>query len=105
MGDVSEKVVCFNFHEKATGKRLFPPSVILERGGVRIAFVGVTEPTTTTRQAAAEVAGLDSTRMDGLREFVKDLKARERPWSRGAKPPSAPCGCHCDLVAFGRLLM
>ncbi|MGD1095048.1 MAG: metallophosphoesterase [Bryobacteraceae bacterium] len=79
MSEVSYKVICYNFNEKTTGKRLFAPSVILERDGVRVAFVGVTDPTTTTRQPPAEVVGLDSTRMGGLREFVQDLKRREKP--------------------------
>jgi sulfur-oxidizing protein SoxB len=79
MGELSEKLICYNFHEKATGKRLFAPSVVLERRGIKIAFVGLTDPTTTTRQAPAEVAGLDSTRIDGLREYVRDLKKREKP--------------------------
>ena len=51
----------------------------MEKGGVKIAFVGLTDPSTTTRQAPAEVEGLDSTRIDGLREFVQDLKKREKP--------------------------
>jgi S-sulfosulfanyl-L-cysteine sulfohydrolase len=79
MSEVNYKVICYNFHEKATGKRLFAPSVLLEKKGVRVAFVGVTDPTTTLRQPPAEVAGLDSTRMGGLREFVQDLKRREKP--------------------------
>lgn len=62
-----------------TGQRLFPPATVLEKGGVKIAFVGLTDPTTTIRQAPAEVAGLDSTRIDGLRSFVQDLKSREKP--------------------------
>ena len=79
MSEVNYKVICYNFHDKATGKRLFAPSVILEKDGVRVAFVGATDPTTTTRQPPAEVAGLDSTRMSGLREFVQDLKQKEKP--------------------------
>lgn len=79
MGEVNYKVICFNFNDKNTGKRLFAPSAILEKDNVRVAFVGVTDPTTTTRQAPAEVAGLDSTRMNGLREFVQDLKRKEKP--------------------------
>lgn len=79
MGEVNYKVICYNFHEKPSGKRLFPPAVILEKHGVRVAFVGLTDPTTTLRQSPAEVVGLDSTRMDGLREFVQDLKRRENP--------------------------
>jgi len=79
MSEVNYKVICYNFNEKATGKRLFAPSAILERDGVRVAFVGVTDPTTTPRQSPAQVAGLDSTQMGGLREFVQDLKRREKP--------------------------
>ena len=79
MSEVSYKVICYNFNDKTTGKRLFTPSVILEKDGVRVAFVGVTDPTTTKRQPPAQVAGLDSTQMGGLREFVQDLKRRERP--------------------------
>jgi sulfur-oxidizing protein SoxB len=79
MGAVTEKVVCYNFHEKATGKRLFEPATILERNGVRVAFVGVTDPTTSIRQAPVEVAGLDTTRMEGLREFVQQLKRTQKP--------------------------
>lgn len=79
MGEVNYKVICYNFHDKATGNRLFAPSVVLEKHGVRVAFVGVTDPTTTKRQPPAEVAGLDSTRTDGLREFVKELERSEKP--------------------------
>ena len=46
---------------------------------MRVAFVGLTDVTTTVRQPPAQVKGLDSTRIDGLREFVKDLRAKERP--------------------------
>lgn len=79
MGELVEKVICYNFRDNLTGQRLFPPAAVLEKGGVKIAFVGLTDPTTTTRQAPAEVAGLDSTRIDGLRRFVQDLKSREKP--------------------------
>jgi 2',3'-cyclic-nucleotide 2'-phosphodiesterase (5'-nucleotidase family) len=79
MSEVNYKVICYNFSDKNTGKRLFAPSVILEKDGVRVAFVGVTDPTTTMRHPPASVLGLDSTRMSGLREFVQDLKRREKP--------------------------
>jgi S-sulfosulfanyl-L-cysteine sulfohydrolase len=79
MSEVNYKVICYNFHDKTTGKRLFAPSVILEKRGVRVAFLGVTDPTTTRRQSPAQVAGLDSTRISGLREFVQDLKRKEKP--------------------------
>ncbi|MGZ8423019.1 MAG: bifunctional metallophosphatase/5'-nucleotidase, partial [Nitrospira sp.] len=77
--DVNYRVVCYNFHETEGGTRLFPPAIVLEREGVRVAFVGVTDPTTTVRQPPAEVTGLDSTRLDGLRRFVQKLREKERP--------------------------
>ncbi len=77
--EVSYKVICYNFADAATGKRLFAPSVILEKDGVKVAFVGVTDPTTTTRQPPVEVKGLDSTRVDGLRRYIQALKAKEHP--------------------------
>ena len=79
MSEVNYKVICYNFNEKTTGKRLFAPSVVLEKNGVRVAFVGVTDPTTTTRQPPAQGAGLDTTHLDGLRAFVQELKAKEKP--------------------------
>lgn len=76
---VSYQTVCYNCHETETGGRLFAPAVILERKGVRVAFVGLTDPTTTSRQAPAVVEGLDTTRVAGLRAFVQDLRRRARP--------------------------
>lgn len=78
MARVTCKVTTYNFHDKKSGQRLFAPEVTLEEDGVRVAFVGITDPTTTERQPPAEVVGLDSTRMDGLREFVRDVRERER---------------------------
>ena len=78
MKRVSCKVTAYNFHDTETGQRLFAPEVTLERGGVRVAFVGITDPTTTKRQPPDEVVGLDSTRMEGLRDFVKSVRTSER---------------------------
>lgn len=75
MGKVSCKVVAYNFHDAKNGERLFAPSVTVERDGVRVAFVGITDPTTTTRQPPATVVGLDSTRMTGLRDHVRSLRS------------------------------
>lgn len=79
MGELSGKVIAYNLHDAATGRRLYPPSVTLDRGGVRVAFVGLPDPTTTRRQPPEEVRGLDSTRIGGLREFVQELRRRDRP--------------------------
>jgi S-sulfosulfanyl-L-cysteine sulfohydrolase len=72
-------VVCYNFHDTESGARLFAPSVTLERGGVKVAFVGITDISASTRHPPAEFHGMDTTRMEGLRDFVKALRARERP--------------------------
>ena len=79
MGRVSCKVVAYNFHATDTGKRLFAPLQTVERDGVRVTFVGIADPTTTVRQPPEQVRGLDSTRMQGLRDFIRDAKRSEKP--------------------------
>ena len=78
MAKLTAPVIAYNFHDTATGERLFPPAVTLEKDGVRVAFIGIADPTTTVRQPPAQVRGLDSTRMDGLRDFVKATREKER---------------------------
>lgn len=81
--DLMARLTCtplsYNFHDVATGNRLFAPAKTIERAGVRVTFIGITDPTTSVRQPPAQVVGLDTTRMEGLREFVHEVKARERP--------------------------
>ena len=79
LGEVKCTVLAYNLADAQTEARLYAPSAIVERGGIRVAFVGITDPTTTERQPPAEVRGLDSTRMGGLHEFVQALRAREKP--------------------------
>jgi 2',3'-cyclic-nucleotide 2'-phosphodiesterase (5'-nucleotidase family) len=78
MGRLKAQVTCFNFHEKATGKRLFAPAAIVEKQGVRVAFIGVTDLKASERHSPFEYEGLDTTQMDGLRQFVDDIRAKER---------------------------
>ena len=72
-------VVCYNFHDIATGNRLFPASITLERQGVKVVVVGVTDIGASGRQPPAEFRGMDTTRIEGLRDFVKELRIREQP--------------------------
>jgi 2',3'-cyclic-nucleotide 2'-phosphodiesterase (5'-nucleotidase family) len=72
-------VICYNFHDEASGQRLFAPSVVIERDGVKLAFVGVTDIGASKRQPPSQFRGMDTSRIAGLREFVQDLRARERP--------------------------
>jgi len=79
MGGLKCPVVCYNFHDTVSGQRLFDPSVTLEREGVKIAFVGITDISASKRHPPAEFRGMDTTRIEGLHDFVKELRARERP--------------------------
>ena len=72
-------VVCYNFHDIASGKRLFPASVTIDRDGVKTVALGVTDIGASSRQPPADFHGMDTSRMDGLREYVKDIRARENP--------------------------
>jgi len=79
MSELGCPVVCYNLHNTETGERFYPASVILDRQGVRTIVVGVTDIGASKRQPPAEFAGMDTTRMDGLREYVQALRARENP--------------------------
>ena len=79
MADLGCPVVCYNFHDTATGRRLFPASVTLERQGVKIAVVGLTDIGASKRQPPSEFHGMDTTRIEGLRDYVRELRAREKP--------------------------
>lgn len=78
MGRLKTKVIAYNFH-KTTGKRMFEPAAICKREGVKVAFIGLADPTTTVRQPPTQVEGLDSTRIQGLKEYVQELRRTERP--------------------------
>ena len=79
MGRLGAPVACYNLHDAESGARVFRPSVTVERDGVRVAFVGVTDVPASKRQPPAMFRGLDTTRVGGLRQFVQELRARERP--------------------------
>ncbi len=77
VSELHAPVSAYNFQDTATGKRLFAPAVTLERGGVRVTFVGITDPTTSLRQPQA--VGIDTTHLEGLRDFVAGLRRSEHP--------------------------
>ena len=79
MAELGCPVVCYNFHDIASGKRIFPASVTIDRQGVKTVVVGVTDIGASTRQPPSEFRGMDTTRMEGLRDYVKDIRAREKP--------------------------
>ncbi|MFP5386195.1 MAG: bifunctional metallophosphatase/5'-nucleotidase [Bacteriovoracia bacterium] len=79
MEKVNYKVIAYNFEDKSSGKRLFAPSIVMEQAGVKVAFIGQTDITTTVRQPPAQVIGLDSTKTNGLRQYIAHLKIEENP--------------------------
>lgn len=72
-------VVCYNFHDSVSRNRLFPAAVTIDRQGVKTAVFGVTDVGASKRQPPAEFRGMDTTRMEGLREYVNEIHARENP--------------------------
>jgi 2',3'-cyclic-nucleotide 2'-phosphodiesterase (5'-nucleotidase family) len=79
MARLSCPVICYNLHDEASGERVFRPSLILERDGIKVAFVGITDIGASRRQPPTHFRGMDTARVQGLRDFVKELRARERP--------------------------
>lgn len=79
MSRLRAQVTCFNLHDSQTNKRLFKPAVTLERNGVKVSFVGITDILASKRQPPVQFAGLDTTRLAGLRDFVQELRSSERP--------------------------
>lgn len=79
MGRLKTQVIAYNFHNKSTGKRMFEPAALCKRDGVKVAFIGLADPTTTIRQPPTQVEGLDSAKIQGLKEYVQKLRRTERP--------------------------
>jgi len=72
-------VICYNLHDEASGQRVFRPAITIERDGVKVAFVGITDVGASRRQPPVQFRGMDTRRIEGLRDFVKDLRTREQP--------------------------
>jgi len=79
MAQLKCPVICYNLHDEASGERVFRPAITVERQGVRVAFIGVTDIGASRRQPPVQFRGMDTARIQGLREFVKELRVRERP--------------------------
>ncbi len=79
MAALNCRVICYNLHDVASGERVFRPSLSLTRRGVKVAFVGVTDIGASKRQPPTQFRGLDTSRVDGLRAFVIELRESEQP--------------------------
>jgi sulfur-oxidizing protein SoxB len=78
MARLKSPIICYNLHDEATGERLFKPAMIIERQGVRVAFVGITDVGASKRQPPNEFRGMDTSRIQGLRDFVRGLRSRDQ---------------------------
>ena len=79
MSRLRAKVTCFNFHDKKTGEKPFAPSVIVEKDGIKVAYVGLTDIKASERHPPVEYEGMDTTRIDGLGDYVTKLKKEASP--------------------------
>lgn len=79
MKRLKAKVICYNLHDKKTGERIFPATATLVRNGVKVVFVGITDILAATRQPPPMFAGMETSRIDGLQDFVRALKEAEKP--------------------------
>jgi sulfur-oxidizing protein SoxB len=79
MAQLGCPVVCYNLHDIASSQRLFPASVTIVRQDVKTVVLGVTDIGASKRQSPSEFRGMDTTRMEGLREYIKEIRARENP--------------------------
>src|ERR1700730_12094007 len=67
MGRLDCPVICYNLHDEASGERVFSPARIIERQGVKVAFVGITDIGASRRQPPTHFRGMDTARIQGLR--------------------------------------
>jgi len=67
-----------NVVDEATGKLVFAPTLVREIGGVRVGFVGFTDPDVPIRQSPAYSKGLRFLGAESIAAHVKDLRERQR---------------------------
>lgn len=69
-----------NIYDKETGERLFKPYEIFERGGVKIAVIGLTTEDTVKIGNPEYIAHLDfRTPVEEAKELIPQIKATEKP--------------------------
>lgn len=78
-GQLAYPMVAENVWDEATGERLFPPWLMKEVGGVRVAIVGYTDPDVPRRQPPAYSRGLRYTDHNSLQPLIDEIRQREQP--------------------------
>ena len=76
---LSYPLVAANIVAPDTGRPVFAPYVTREVGGLRVGFVGFTDPDTPTRQSPAYSRGLRFLESESLPPVIDALRAREHP--------------------------
>jgi sulfur-oxidizing protein SoxB len=66
-----------NVVDDATGKLVFAPTLVREIGGVRVGFVGFTDPDVPIRQAPAYSVGLRYLGDESIEPYVRELREKE----------------------------
>ncbi|QQR41786.1 5'-nucleotidase C-terminal domain-containing protein [Myxococcus xanthus] len=66
-----------NLRDAASGERLFPPYLVKEVGGVKVAVVGFTDPDVPRRQPPGYSKGLRYDGPEALPELVREVRERE----------------------------
>jgi 2',3'-cyclic-nucleotide 2'-phosphodiesterase (5'-nucleotidase family) len=72
-------LLAVNIVDDTTGKPLFAPYTVREVGGLRVGFVGYTDPDTGTRQSPSYSRGLHFLAESSLQPAIDALRTRERP--------------------------
>jgi S-sulfosulfanyl-L-cysteine sulfohydrolase len=66
-----------NVVDEATGQLVFPPTLVRDVGGVRVGFVGFTDPDVPVRQAPSYSRGLRFLGAESIAAHVKTLRERD----------------------------
>ncbi len=71
-------LIAANIRDAATGRRVFPPYLIREVGGVRIGLIGFTDPDVPERQPPSYSKGLIFDGAEVLPPVIDELRHREK---------------------------
>lgn len=66
-----------NVRDQATGKLVFEPTLVRDIGGVKVGFVGFTDPDVPIRQSPAYSKGLEFVGAESIAPYVKELREQK----------------------------
>jgi 2',3'-cyclic-nucleotide 2'-phosphodiesterase (5'-nucleotidase family) len=74
MDALSYPVIAENIRDRSTGERVFEPTKVFERDGVKVGFIGFTDPDVPVRQPPAYSRGLAYDDASSLNERARELR-------------------------------